>query len=82
MSKDIIGYTGVCPICGSQDGMIIKCADNKYRNMCRVISCPAMYHPTPFIGFDTQKDCENPFDSELLQNEITVYRYIYGKEKE
>lgn len=39
------GYDGKCPICGSTDGMIGKGHDGKFRNMCRVMGCPAFYIP-------------------------------------
>lgn len=47
--SNIVRYDGVCPICGSQDGMVVKGKDGKYRNICRVMGCDAMYKPTPFI---------------------------------
>jgi len=69
-------YNGICPICGSQDGTIIQGADGKYRNICRVMRCPAMYIPTPYIGFDKIEDCQNPFETDLIANGITIEEYI------
>ena len=75
-----VRYDGVCPICGSRDGMIIQSGDGKYRNLCRVMGCPAMYLPAPLVGFDKIEDCQNPFDSELITNGITIGEYIGKKE--
>lgn len=65
--KNLVGYDGKCPLCGSIDGTIIQGNDGKYRNMCRVMGCPAFYFPAPAVGFDTADDCRNPFETEEVQ---------------
>lgn len=75
---NIMGYDGVCPVCGSKDGMIVHASkgDGKYRNMCRVMGCPAFYMPSPIVGFDTVEDCRNPFESALFKaGPMTVGQY-------
>lgn len=79
-TTEIVSYVGVCPLCGSQDGMVQKGEDGRYRNICRVLGCKAYYRPAPFDGYDTQKDAENPFDSPLLLSGCTGMRYLYGEE--
>lgn len=80
---EITGYDGVCPICGSRDGTIIFGQDGRYRNICRVMGCPAMYCPSPAVGFDSADDCRNPFETEYLKSgEVTVENYIYGKKED
>lgn len=82
-NKNPVGYDGVCPVCGSVDGMIIFGNDGKYRTMCRVMGCPAMYRPCPIIGFDAIEDCRNPFDSEYLKDgTVRVEEYVSGKNAE
>jgi hypothetical protein len=81
--KAIVGFDGVCPVCGSMDGMIIHGKDGKYRTMCRVMGCPAWYKLCPIIGFDAIEDCRNPFDSEYLKDgTVSVEEYISGKNTE
>lgn len=81
--KKIVDYNGVCPICGSMDGMIIHGTDGKYRTMCRVMGCPAWYKPSPRVGFTSEDDCRNPFDSEYLKDaEMTVAEYVLGTKEE
>lgn len=64
--SNIVRYDGVCPICGSQDGMVVKGKDGKYRNICRVMGCDAMYKPTPFILIRRKTPC---FSRGECQNE-------------
>ena len=80
--SNIVRYDGVCPICGSQDGMVIKGADGKYRNICRVMGCPAMYRSAPFAGFDSPDEAVNPWETALVKSEITVGEYITGKRED
>lgn len=81
--KTALGFDGVCPVCGSIDGMIIHGNDGKYRTMCRVMGCAAWYKPCPQIGFDTEEDCRNPFDSEYLKDgTVSVAEYVLGKKRE
>lgn len=81
--KTALGFDGVCPVCGSIDGMIIHGNDGKYRTMCRVMGCAAWYKPCPQIGFDTEEDCRNPFDSEYLKDgTVSVAEYVLGKKME
>jgi hypothetical protein len=78
--KTVVGFDGVCPICGSIDGMIVFGKDGKYRTMCRMMNCPARYKPSPRIVFGTVKECENPFESEYLKDgNVTVEEYILGE---
>lgn len=77
--SNIVRYDGVCPICGSQDGMVVKGKDGKYRNICRVMGCDAMYKPTPFVGYDKPEDAANPWDTDLVRNGITIGEYLTGK---
>lgn len=71
--SEIVGYDGACPICYSGDGTIIKGEDGRFRNMCRVMGCPAMYVHAPAVGFDTAEDCRNPFDTDYLKSgSVTV----------
>lgn len=75
----IVNYNGVCPICGSIDGTIVLCEDGRYRNMCRVMGCPAHYQHAPYVGFDTEDDCRHPFDTDYLKSEnVTIGEYITG----
>lgn len=75
----IVDYDGVCPICGSKDGIIIRGKDRRYRNLCVVMGCPAMYRPSPAVGFDSEEDCRNPFDTEYLKSgTVSVQEYIAG----
>lgn len=75
-----VWFDGVCPICGSFDGMILRGQDFKYRTMCRMFECPARYKPLPHIGFNTIEECRNPFESEYLKDgNVTVEEYIFGK---
>lgn len=77
---EIVNYDGVCPICGSVDGTIIRGKDGRYRNMCRFMGCPAMYHHAPAVGFDTEDDCRHPFDTSYLKDgTVTVQEYLTGK---
>ena len=79
-NKTAVAFDGVCPVCGSIDGTIIHGKDGKYRTMCRVMGCPAWYKPCPVIGFDTEGDCRNPFDSEYLKDgTVSVEEYVSGK---
>ena len=81
--KTVVGYDGVCPICGSSDGMIINGKDGKYRTMCRVMGCPAWYKPSPYIGFASEEDCRNPFDTEYLKDgTVSVADYVLGEKQE
>lgn len=82
-SKTVVGFDGVCPVCGSIDGAIIHGKDGKYRTMCRVVICPAWYKPCPAIGFDTEEDCRKPFDSEYLKDgTVSVEKYVGVKQNE
>lgn len=82
MSK-VIGYNGLCPICGSGDGMIQEGYDGKIRNVCRFMGCPAMYKPAPFEGYNDVKFAIDPFSSELLsKGDCTVEKYLYGEKNE
>lgn len=65
-------YTGYCPICGARDCMIIHGADNKYRVMCRNISCPGFYKPAPRCGLPTK---EEAIDG---STPVDVYQYLFG----
>lgn len=77
--SSVVGFDGVCPVCGSKDGMIILFGDGKFRTICRVIECPVWYKPSPLIGFDSKEDCQNPFDSEYLKDgTVSVGEYVYG----
>lgn len=78
-NKNIVRYNGQCPVCGSADGTIIKSADGKYRNMCRVMGCPAFYKPAPFDGYSEQEEAANPFESELFKDGMTVGQYLRGR---
>ena len=78
----IVDYNGVCPICGSSDGMIVKGKDGLYRNICRVMGCDAHYHPAPAIGFKTEDDCRHPFDTDYLKGDVTIGEYLTGKKEE
>ena len=75
------GYDGKCPICGSTDGMIGKGHDGKFRNMCRVMGCPAFYRPAPAVGFDTIEECRDPWSSTYLKDRETMsaYEYLTGQ---
>ena len=80
-TTNIMGYDGVCPVCGSTDGMIVHASkgDGKYRNMCRRIDCPAFYMPAPIVGFDNVKDCRDPWESDYFKNNaVTVAMYCRG----
>lgn len=77
--KGAVDYDGKCPLCGSSDGTIIRGADGKYRNMCRVMGCPAFYLPAPAVGFDSPDDCRNPFETEYVKKGVLVSEYL-GKE--
>lgn len=77
-----VGYDGKCPLCGSTDGTILQGADGRYRNMCRVMGCPAFYRPTPAVGFDSADDCRNPFESEYVKRGVRVSEYLNGEKKE
>lgn len=75
----IVNYDGVCPICGSVDGMIIQGKDGRYRNMCRVNGCPAKYLPAPAVGFAAEDDCRKPFDTDYLKGgNVTYQEYLTG----
>lgn len=76
----IISYDGVCPICGSMDGIIQLDPDGKYRNICRHFNCYARYSPAPAVGFESEDDCRHPFDTEYLKGEISVGEYL-GKKR-
>lgn len=76
-----INYDGVCPICGSRDGIIVLGDDGKYRNICRVFNCFAHYIPTPSIGFENENDCRNPLETSLVKNGISYEEYIFGKKE-
>ena len=77
--KTVVGFNGVCPICGSSDGMIVKSADGRFRNMCRVMGCPAFYRVAPTDGYSTQEEAANPFESELFKDGITGEEYLKGR---
>lgn len=80
---EIVDFDGVCPVCCSIDGMIIRGKDGKYRTMCRVMGCYARYKPCPIIGFDSIEDCRNPFDSKYLKDgTVSVEEYVSGKNTE
>lgn len=75
----IVSFNGVCPLCGSSDGMIIRGNDGRYRNICRVFRCKAWYIPAPATGFEKESDCRRPFASEYLTSEtVTVREYLFG----
>lgn len=74
MADSSIGYNGVCPLCGSVDGMIVKGADGRFRNICRVMGCPAFYQPAPFEGYTTEDDARNPYDSDLIKKRNLHYQ--------
>lgn len=79
-NTNVVGFDGVCPLCGSSDGMIIRGNDGRYRNMCRVMGCSAWYIPSPVVGFEKENDCRDPFESEYLKTEtITIGDYIGKK---
>ena len=80
-SSGVVGFNGVCPLCGSSDGMIIKGNDDRYRNMCRVLGCKAWYIPAPAVGFEKENDCREPFETDYLKSEtVTIGEYIGRKE--
>lgn len=80
MPDSVVGYNGVCPLCGSMDGMIVKGADGLFRNICRVMGCPAFYLPAPFEGYTTKDDAQNPSESNLIQDgTCTIGRYLKGE---
>ena len=75
----IVGYDGKCPLCGSFDGTIVRESDGKFRNICRVMGCPAFYRPAPFEGHSSIDDVRNPEASELIKNgDCTIGRYLNG----
>ena len=78
----IVDYHGVCPVCGSSDGMIVKGNDGKFRTMCRNLSCPLWMAPAPAVGFDSEGDCREPFETEYLQGDVTIHEYKTGKKLE
>ena len=80
--KEFAGYDGKCPICGSGDGLIIEGKDGRFRNMCRVMGCPLWYKLAPAVGFDTEDDCRNPFETEYLKHgTVTVGEYMAGEKE-
>ena len=83
LENNFAGHDGRCPVCGSGDGTIIKGADGRFRNMCRVMGCPLFYCPAPAIGFDTADDCRDPFETEYLKaGTVTVEEYKTGRKEQ
>lgn len=81
--KNFAGYDGMCPACGSGDGIIIQGKDGRFRNFCRVMGCPLMYLPAPAVGFDTADDCRNPFETAYLADgSVSIREYKTGKKTE
>lgn len=77
MSNEIfVRFDGVCPLCGSRDGTVVKGEDGRYRNMCRVMGCPAMYKPLPPVGYDSAEDAHNPFESAVIKKGMLVSEYL------
>lgn len=76
-----VRYDGTCPLCGSGDGTIVKGADGRFRNICRVLNCSAHYIPAPAVGWDTDEIAHNPWGQPLLTKGITVGEYIRGEAK-
>lgn len=74
-----VRYDGVCPLCGSRDGTVIKGKDGRYRNMCRVMGCPAMYKPLPIVGYSSAENAADPFESDIIKEGMTVSEYLTGK---
>lgn len=74
-----VRYDGVCPLCGSRDGTEIKGKDGKFRNLCRVMGCPAMYKPLPLAGYSSAEDAANPFESDIIKAGMTVSQYLGGE---
>lgn len=78
--KNIAGYNGRCPICGSGDGMIIRGKDDRFRNVCRVMGCPFFMCPTPAVGFESAEDCVDPRVTKYFKN-VTIKEYKTGKKE-
>lgn len=77
--NEIVAYNGVCPICGSTDGTIFRGEDGRFRNICRVLGCPAHYKHAPYVGYDTEDDCRHPFESNYLKDgTVTFAEYLMG----
>lgn len=80
----IVAYDGVCLICGSTDGMIIKCYDGQHRVICRVCTCPAHYQPAPAVGYKLLEEAQNRKNGYNVltggndQVELTYGQYLYG----
>ena len=82
--KIIVDYVGVCVVCGSMDGMVVKGKDGRFRNMCRVMGCPCWMRPAPAVGFDSIEDCREPWETEYLKSAndaMTVAEYLSGKKE-
>ena len=78
--SSVVGYNGKCPICGSADGMIQKGTDGRFRNICRVMGCPAFYRPAPYDGYEAKDEAANPFESSLFAVDgMTVKQYLHGR---
>lgn len=81
----LVAYNGVCLICGSTDGMVVKCDDDRHRVICRVCSCPAHYKPAPAVGYKLLEEAQswnmgyNALTGENDQVELTYGQYLYGK---
>ena len=81
----LVAYNGVCLICGSSDGMIIKCNDNRHRVICRVCSCPAYYKPAPAVGYEFIEEAQNrnmgynTLTGGNDQFNLTYGKYLYGE---
>lgn len=80
----LVAYNGVCLICGSTDGMVIKCEDERHRVICRVCSCPAHYKPAPAVGYEFLEQAQdrimgyNALTGGNDQVELTYGKYLYG----
>ena len=81
----IVDYNGVCLICGSFDGMIVKGNDNRHRVICRCINCQGWYTPLPFAGYEdleSAQDWNKGYEALTKANPeagLTFGQYIFGK---
>ena len=81
----LVAYNGVCLICGSTDGMVVECDDERYRVICRVCSCPAYYTPAPVAGYKLLEEAQNrnlgynALTGGDDQVELTYGQYLFGK---
>ena len=71
----IVAYNGVCPLCGSRDGTV-KEVDGRFRVMCRMMGCKAMYRPCPAEGYPKIEDTTDPWSSDLMKDGKCTYGRI------